>query len=103
MILERFDAIVFIGDDSLRHVYAAFNMLIREDIATGGLDQHELTESDQTACRCDNQFMRLECSSRMATDSKTLSENIAKAGHKSPYYCNRKSYSTLAKRAMLTS
>lgn len=91
MILERFDAIVFVGDDSLKHVYAAFNMLLRENIAMGGLKQWDLTENERLSCRCDNQFMRAECSKHFVTDSLAVSDNDENSGHKSPYYCSRNS------------
>ncbi len=90
MILERFDAVVFIGDDTLKTIYAAFNMLLRENIAMGGLKQWELTEKDRTTCRCDNQLMRPECSIHAITESQVVAENDESSGHKSPYYCGRK-------------
>lgn len=89
MILERFDAIVFIGDDTLKHVYAAFNMLLRENIATGALKQWDMTETERLACRCDNQFIKPECSKHFITDSLTVSTNTESNIHKSPYTCNR--------------
>ena len=91
MILERFDAIVFIGDDMLKHIYAAFNMLLRENIAMGGLKQWELTEKERSICRCDSQLTKSECSKHAITASSALAENDAKSGHKSPYYCERMS------------
>lgn len=92
MILERFDAIVFIGDDNLKLIYAAFNMLLRQDIATGGLDLGDLIEDDHAVCRCDNQYVRPECSDHLLTDSRTMSGVKETVGHHSPYYCDRKSY-----------
>ena len=89
MILERFDAIVFIGDDLLKHVYAAFNMLLRENIAMGGLKQWELNESERTACRCDSQITRPECSKHVVTESQIVKDNDEGSGHRSPYYCDR--------------
>lgn len=89
MILERFEAVVFIGDDTLKHVYAAFNMLLRENIAMGGLKQWELTERERSDCRCDNQLVKPECSTHILTDSSTLAEHDAKSGHKSPFFCDR--------------
>ena len=89
MILERFDAIIFIGDDTLKHIYAAFNILLRENLATGGLKQWELTETDRVLCRCENQFTRAECSAHMIMDSQAVAENDPSSGHRSPYYCNR--------------
>lgn len=91
MILERFDAIVFIGDDTLKHIYAAFNMLLRENLATGSLKQWDLSESERATCRCDNQFTKPECSKHIITDSKTVSDHSGSGGHQSPYYCDRTS------------
>lgn len=90
MILERFDAVVFIGDDTLKTVYSAFNMLLRENIAMGGLKQWELTEKDRAICRCDNQLVKPECSSYAITESQAVADNDDKSGHRSPYYCDRK-------------
>ncbi|KAL6717547.1 hypothetical protein ACLMJK_005462 [Lecanora helva] len=89
MILERFDAIVFIGDDTLKHIYAAFNMLLRKNIATGGLDLVTLADSDRAICRCDNQFMRPECSSHLVTDSQAAPAEKGTARPPNPYYCDR--------------
>ena len=90
MILDRFDAVVFVGDDSLKHIYAAFNMLLRENIATGSLRRRDLTQKDQTACRCDNQFTSPECSVQIATESQAISDGSTTTELKSPYYCDRK-------------
>lgn len=90
MILDRFDAVIFIGDDTLKAVYAAFNMLLRENLAMGGLKQWELIEMDDAACRCDNQLIRPECMTYAVTDSQEIAENDEKSVHKSPYYCARK-------------
>lgn len=89
MILDRFDSIVFLGDDTLRHIYAAFNMLLRENIALGALKQWELKESEREACRCENQLTRPECRLHLVVDSQSVSPNDATSGHSSPYFCNR--------------
>lgn len=91
MILERFDAIVFIGDDSLKQIYAAFNMFLRENVAVGSLKQWELNESQRDACSCDNQLSKSECSSHMIKESQTVREKDDGDGHRSPFYCDRKS------------
>lgn len=89
MILERFDGIVFIGDDMLQSVYAAFNMLLRENIAIGSLKQWEMKEEERAACRCDNQMIKAECSKFAVMDNQQVRENDEGSGHKSPYYCDR--------------
>ena len=89
MILERFDAVVFIGDNMLQHIYAAFNMLLRENMAMGGLKQWEMSEGERDNCRCDNQVTRTECTKRVLLDSEDVRKNDPGSGHTSPYHCNR--------------
>lgn len=94
MILDRFDGVVFIGDDLLQHVYAAFNILLRENVALGGLKQWEMSESDRSACRCDNQFVKSDCAKYAVTSSEQVVKNDGGSGHPSPYLCSRKSSHT---------
>ncbi|KAL9593271.1 MAG: hypothetical protein Q9179_005980 [Wetmoreana sp. 5 TL-2023] len=89
MILDRFDSIVFLGDDTLRHIYSAFNMLLRENIALGGLRQWEMKEGEREVCRCENQLTRPECLLHAVTDSQQVRSNDAESGHSSPYLCDR--------------
>ena len=92
MILERFDGIVFVGDDMLKHIYAAFNMLLREDLALGGLKQWDLSDEDKVSCRCDAQFTTPKCAENLVLDSDSVAEkDVGKGSGKSPYHCNRKS------------
>ena len=90
MILDRFDAVVFIGDDLLKHIYTAFNVLLRENIVMGGLKQWEMQESERDMCRCDNQFIRSECSEHAVLASHEVKEYDGRSGRSSPYYCARK-------------
>ena len=89
MILERFDGIVFVGDNMIQHTYAAFNMLLRENIAMGSLKQWGMTESERDVCRCDSQFTNPGCSKFAITSSQEVMDNDGGSGHKSPYYCDR--------------
>ena len=89
MILERFDAVVFIGDDMVRHIYAAFNMLLRQNLATGGLKQWDMKESERDMCRCDSQLIKPECAKYIVTESEDVRKNDFGSGHPSPYYCSR--------------
>ncbi|KAI9812392.1 MAG: hypothetical protein M1832_000427 [Thelocarpon impressellum] len=89
MILDRFDGVVFIGDNMLRQVYTAFNILLRENVALGGLKQWEMSEGERGACRCENQFVRGECVKFAVENSEDVKKNDAGSGHKSPYYCAR--------------
>ena len=90
MILDRFDAIIFIGDGLLQNIYAGFNMLLRENIATGGLKQWKLNQNDRTTCRCDNHIIRPECSAYNVKNSQDVQDSHAEGGHQSPFYCARK-------------
>ncbi|KAL8648288.1 MAG: hypothetical protein Q9210_005076 [Variospora velana] len=89
MILDRFDAVVFLGDETLQHVYSAFNMLLRENIALGALRQWDMKESERETCRCANQLTRPECLAYSVTDSLSVRLNDAGSRHNSPYYCDR--------------
>ena len=89
MILDRFDAIVFIGDNMLQNIYAAFNILLRENMAIGSLKQWEMSEDERVNCRCDNQITRPECSKYAVMDSEEVRKNDPGSGHTSPYHCNR--------------
>ena len=89
MILDRFDAVVFIGDNMLQHIYAAFNMLLRENMAMGSLKQWEMSEAERDNCRCDNQFTRAECSKYAIRASEEVRKNDQGSGHASPYHCDR--------------
>ena len=89
MILERFDVVVFIGDDMLKTVYSAFNMLLRENTAMGGLRQWEMTETEREQCRCDNQVVKPECFGHLVMDSEEVRGHDEGSGHSSPYFCDR--------------
>lgn len=89
MILERFDTIVFIGDESLRYIYSALNMLLRENIALGSLKQWEMKENEREMCRCENQLIKIDCTKYAILDSESVRSNDAGSGHSSPYYCDR--------------
>ena len=89
MILDRFDGLVFIGDDMLKSIYAGFNILLREDLALGGLKQWDLSDDERRTCHCDSQFTNAKCFGSTALDSE---EVVSKAGQRdsgrSPYRCN---------------
>ena len=74
----------------LQNVYSAFNMLLRENVALGGLKQWNLKDGERSSCRCDNQIMRPECSGQSITSSVEVRENDGGSGHRSLYYCDRK-------------
>ena len=90
MILDRFDAIVFIGDGMLQTIYAGLNMLLRENIATGGLKQWKMKEDERTSCKCDKQIIKPECSSYNLKNSQEVRESAGEGGRHSPFYCDRK-------------
>jgi hypothetical protein len=61
MILERFSAIVFVGDEIALSVYAALNVLLFEDLALGSLQQWMMSEQERESCTCNNQFTLENC------------------------------------------
>ncbi|PWY71627.1 hypothetical protein BO70DRAFT_373511 [Aspergillus heteromorphus CBS 117.55] len=86
-ILRKFDGIVFIGDDTLADAYAGFNILLREDLATGSLKEWEIKKDQGQYCRCDSQFTSPACLPLRIVSSDQLSAaNGGKPAHR-PYTC----------------
>lgn len=88
MILERFNAITFVGEDLAQSVYAAFNILLRENLALGGLQQWIMSDEDKAKCRCDNQFLDIECQRFVIKSSEDAKKNDGGDRKGSPYFCN---------------
>ena len=88
MILERFDALVFIGDSGLRTIYNGLNILLRRDLAHGALKTWVMDKNTIRQCSCDNQFTSRTCSEHFLASS----DEMARAPQEkvsSPYFCNR--------------
>ncbi|TVY90059.1 hypothetical protein LAWI1_G003106 [Lachnellula willkommii] len=85
MILERFNALVFIGDSTAQTIYTALNIILREDLAIGGLQQWMMNDQDRAACKCDNQFVNGDC---LGYAIKGI-EEVKKNRKESPYFCER--------------
>ena len=92
MILQRFDGVVFIGDGLVRSVYVAFNSLLRQNLALGGLRQWDMDDTQSASCRCENQFIKLECSGFAVASSEEVTANDARSGHSSPYTCGGRTW-----------
>ncbi|KAI9766303.1 MAG: hypothetical protein M1839_004918 [Geoglossum umbratile] len=88
MVLERFDAVIFLGDTMVHSIYSAFNILLRENVALGALKQWEMSDSERGACRCDNQFAKGECARFAVTSNEEVARNDG-GRHSSPYFCDR--------------
>ena len=89
MILERFDGVVFIGDELVHQIYAAFNILMRQDLALGGLQQWRMSAKEKDSCRCDHQFTKPDCSKYYVSSNDEVAEEDAKSDYRAPYKCNR--------------
>lgn len=87
MVFERFDGIFFIGDEMLKHVYAAFNILLRENIALGGLEQWRMDDKQRNVCRCNSQFTHTDCWQFIVSGSSTVEQHDREGSHSSPYHC----------------
>jgi hypothetical protein len=98
MILERYDALAFAGDDIARKIYGAFNVLLREDLEFGALREWEMDEAVMNLCSCESMFAVDEtghgpvglCASYVVRGSSQLSD--ARDGE-SNYYYKSESYS----------
>jgi hypothetical protein len=89
--MARFDAVVFLGDKTVRNIYTAFNILIRENLALGGLKQWEMNDKDLASCRCENQFTKKQCMIFSLETSIGTRDKDEGSGHSSPYSCDGKS------------
>lgn len=89
MILDRFDGLVFIGDELVGSIYAAFNMVMRSNIKLGALEQWRMLEKEIDTCVCDNQFSNAACSKYWVSSSEEVTKHDSEGGPRSPYACNR--------------
>jgi hypothetical protein len=88
MILSRFEKILFVGDDALKLVYGAFNILLRENIALGALREWEMEKREREyECQCNEQFERPACWGYFITDSGDVKGHDGLEGDQSPYTC----------------
>jgi hypothetical protein len=87
MILERFDAVVFVGDDSLQSIYNGFNILLRQDLSAGALKAWEMDSDMLRSCRCDSQFTAPACAAYLVSSSDDVNSNTPSVG--SAYACSR--------------
>ncbi|KAH9212497.1 hypothetical protein DL95DRAFT_426527 [Leptodontidium sp. 2 PMI_412] len=88
MVIERFNAITFVGDDIAQSIYSAFNILLREDLALGGLQQWTMSDEDKAKCRCHNQFLDIECQRFAVKSSDDVKKNDSGDRKGSPYFCD---------------
>lgn len=91
MILDRFDGIVFVGDELMKQIYAAFNILLRRDLALGAMQQWKMTDKERDSCRCGAQFTKPECWKYYVTNREEVQNHDDEGGARSPYACNRES------------
>ncbi len=90
MILERFNTIAFIGDETARSIYAAFNILLREDLSLGSLAQWKMSDQERLDCKCEHQFLNRNCLNHAIQSMDDVKRNGAGDRNMSPYFCQRK-------------
>lgn len=85
-ILQKFDGVVFVGDEALADVYAGFNILLRENLEIGSLKEWETSREHGHKCTCDSQFTSASCLPLRITSSDDVYE-LAHKETQSPYTC----------------
>lgn len=85
-ILERFEGLIFAGDDALQTIYGGLNILLRQDLALGTLNLASMDKKLQEDCRCKNQFVKADCRQHYLMDSSKASQDDHVG---STYFCNR--------------
>jgi hypothetical protein len=88
MILERFDNVIFVGDESLRGVYGGLHILLRQDLVHGAVRTWEMDEEMVRGCACERQFTSSTCTRHLLTGSEELM-SAPKEVVESPYLCAR--------------
>ncbi|KAJ9245425.1 hypothetical protein DTO027B5_3181 [Paecilomyces variotii] len=86
-VLNRFDGIVFVGDGPLFSIYAAFNILLRENLVFGSLKQWDMDSRQLEECKCDKQFSNSQCLAFRIGSSEEVYSYDGKASSRSPYVC----------------
>lgn len=90
MILDRFDGVVFVGDEIVERIYAAFNVLLRQDLVIGAMQQWRMSQRDREACRCGRQFTNPECFQYFVTQAEDVAQHDSESlQSRAPYLCNR--------------
>jgi len=90
MILERFNAVVLVGDETAQSIYAAFNILLREDLSLGSLQPSIMSDQDRTNCKCDNQFTNKNCFVHLIKTLEEAKKNTATDQKRSSIFCHSK-------------
>jgi hypothetical protein len=93
-ILQKFDGIAFIGDESLADAYAGFNILLRENLATGALKDWEMNDVYSGQCRCDSQFTNPSCWLKRISSSEEMFLRGDESGPRNTYACSTRELST---------
>lgn len=86
-ILERFDGVIFVGDDAVRTIYSGLVILLRQDLARGALTIEDMNTESKGKCRCQNQFAKQDCVKHSITSNHQLLE--ARRRGESSLLCNR--------------
>ncbi|KAE8384950.1 hypothetical protein BDV23DRAFT_165850 [Aspergillus alliaceus] len=87
-ILQKFDALVFVGDETLADVYAGFNILLRGNLATGAMRESELTNEQLEKCRCGSQFTSASCLPLRVTSSDQVEKQNGRKAPAGPNACS---------------
>lgn len=99
MILERFNALFFIGDGSARVIYGVFNVLLTEDLEFGTVREWEMESVHKKKCRCETMFLPHEGKigplEECGIFEVTASDRLIGVGE-GRYQCNSKFYPTLS-------
>lgn len=100
MVLDRFNALVFVGDDMARRIYGAFNVLLREDLELGVIRMSAKGQPQlepQHGCRCEMIFGVNKLGH--GSVSSCLALEVIRSNHLWPggdgegkYYCNSESF-----------
>jgi hypothetical protein len=74
----------------VQSLYAAINVLLREDLALGGVEQWIMSDQDRMSCKCDGQFLNPACMGYAVKNRDGVRKSVGDQKG-SPYLCSSKS------------
>lgn len=75
------------GDESLMTAYNGLNVLLRQDLTWGSLKRSEMTAEMLTNCKCDNQYLKVECAAYYIKDERDVPQIDQQYKQSQQYKC----------------
>lgn len=74
-ILSSFERVALLGDSMIRHLFAAMNVMLRQDLGYGAVSSWSFNDEEKELCFCNNQVNVKSCSWQTVGDLDAIREN----------------------------